>query len=177
MLGTISPYAIGHETGRLLLLALQAADVMEGHWAQVFPRGTVELKEQIVRATRKFFQAEPAALSNLFEQRALLYYLTIAKGVACQYALTGRGPSPAHWRTILSELDRLEAECALLEFPGAPSAKSSVETRIPLSFFSGAEARDRRDFTEQIINATVQEVRTMREEMSSCTFRPVTSSR
>ena len=109
MLGTINPYTCSQETGRLLLHTLRAADFMKGHWAQVFPRGTVELQEQVVRATKKFFQSEPSALSNLFEKRALTYYLSLAKGLACEYASSGRGPSPARWRTVLSELDRLIA--------------------------------------------------------------------
>ncbi len=174
MLETINPFACSPETGTFLRLALRAADIMEGHWAEVFPRGAVELKEQMVRATRKFFQSEPAALANLFEQRALMYYLTLAKGLVCQSAISGRGASPAQWRAVLRELDGLHAMCTLLEVANEPPPKPSV--RIPLSFFSGPEARDRRDFTEHIIEATAQEVRMMRKRISSCTFRLATSS-
>lgn len=173
MLETINPYACSRETGRFLLLALRAADLMEGHWTEVFPRGAVELKEQMVRATRKFFQAEPAALANLFEQRALMYYLTLAKGLVCQSAISG-GASPAQRKAVLSELDGLHAMCTLLEVANEPPPKPCV--RIPLSFFSGPDARDRRDFTEHIIATTAQEVRLMRKKITPCTFRLATSS-
>jgi hypothetical protein len=173
MLGTIDPHACSPETGTFLLLALRVADDMEGHWAEIFPPGAVELKQQMLRATGKFFQSEPAALANLFEQRALMYYLTLAKGLVCQSAISGGGAPPAYWKPILSELDGLQAKCTHLEIANALPYKLSF--RIPLSFFSGPDARVRRDFTEHVIEATAQEVRAMRKRISPTPFRLVTT--
>lgn len=173
MLEKIDPSACSHDTRAFLVLALQAAEVMDGNWADVFPRGAAELKEHVVRATRKFLQPEPAALENLFEQRALLYYLTLAKALVCQAAISAGGPLPARWKLALRELDGLKALCALQEVANEPPPKPSM--RIPLSFFSGPDARIRRDFTEHVIEATTQEVRSMQRQISPNPFRLLTS--
>lgn len=173
MLEKIDPRACSHHTHVFLVLALKVAEDMESRWAKIFPRGAVELKEQVVRATTKFFQPEPAALENLFEQRALMYYLTLTKGLVCQAAISAGGPLPAHLKLTLRELDGLKAMCSLLEVANEPPPKPSVQ--IPLSFFSGPDARERRSFTERVIEATVQEVRSMGSEISSSPFHLVTS--
>ena len=173
MLGSINPYAVSDETGNLLLRATAAAKYMKGHWSPFLRGGTEELQDQVVRATAKFFLTEPAELENIFEKRALLYYLSLAKGLACECAGSGREFWRSAWKKSLPELDRLEEECRRLPIPN-PSpglSASGSEDRLPMAFFSGPDAEDRRDLTEQIIDATAEEIRRMREELPSSRFQ------
>lgn len=177
MLGSINPKACCAETGNTFIRALEAAEYMVGHWAKLFPRGTVELQHQVVLVTAKFFLPEPACLANLFEKRALQYYLTLAKGVACTAAEQVKGPWRTVWRKALPELDRLEEECARLPIHHRHEGHSRrpSDNRLPIEFFSGPDAEDRRDLTERIIDSTAEEIRRMRAELPSTAFQLLTN--